>query len=277
MTMIQKGADNQTVVLAKCASDNEVMGCNMLAVNKCSVQTNDTKTGTFLELCCCNTGDSCNHTPYADGVQSMSGSSAVHIQSASEHDEMVKSQQQQSNNATATNSTLLCESKQTVITAEYVSTTHENGATCTATGGTAGGWCMTMTMTQKENNLKTVQTQCVSDNGVMLCNMYAANKCFVQLNDTKTISEVCCCNTGDSCNHTPYADGVHSVSGSSTVHIQSASEHDQMVKSQQQQNNNATATTGSKATDGPRKSSARNVYHFVMHIFTLVFISFVLC
>jgi hypothetical protein len=49
----------------------------------------------------------------------------------------------------ATSSSLVCEDKQTVITGGYRSTTHDNGVTCMASGGTAGGWCMKNTMTQR--------------------------------------------------------------------------------------------------------------------------------
>ena len=50
----------------------------------------------------------------------------------------------------AANTTLVCENKQTAITAGYRTTTHDNnGLTCIANGGTASGWCMKMTMTQR--------------------------------------------------------------------------------------------------------------------------------
>jgi hypothetical protein len=95
----------------------------------------------------------------------------------------------------AVNRSLVCENKQPIITGGYRSTTRENGVNCTATGGTAGGWCVNMTMTQRGasdaasmyhqdqyhdiysphglafTDQKTVQAKCAGTSDMMACIM----------------------------------------------------------------------------------------------------------
>jgi hypothetical protein len=72
---------------------------------------------------------------------------------------------------------ITCSNKQTVIAGNYVSTTHEGGQTCTV-----NDWCVTGTVTAPGQ--KTIQTMCADAQFRDICNYYAVNKCWTQLNDT---------------------------------------------------------------------------------------------